>query len=463
MQSPGTKRSKILIVTHSPVLPTGTAETMRSIFNTLLKLHPDDYELHQLGLGHVGGAGKTTWPIYLTRVEVHPGKGWTMAKSDLDGRETFPIVLANLQPDIVFAFNDPQNLQHLCVERSKRQHRLVLYVHVDGFPAPPDYACLFASDKILTMSDFSRNALLAGHPGADSSNVDFLYAPADTRRFHPVCESERTTLRREWLPAWMPANAFILGWVGMNQWRKQPWVLYQVIHLLRTGHYLVCPDCQRVQLRSGDGPECEVDGGPEEAEAAPETGRVCAQCGSHQVDLAEPLTDIFLWLHMPRIQARDCWPTNVMHETYDVFPGRDIHYTEGLELLPNLSAEKMAALYQVWDALLYLSGGEGFGVPALEAMASELPVVYTDYSSHAEFLGKANAGLPVGGTLQPEPSTCTLRILADVGQALEAVRRLYFDPELRRGLGRSGRAFAEQISCKNQAERWHHIFQGANQ
>jgi glycosyltransferase involved in cell wall biosynthesis len=119
----------------------------------------------------------------------------------------------------------------------------------------------------------------------------------------------------------------------------------------------------------------------------------------------------------------------------------------------------MPVLYRLWDCLLFLSGGEGFGVPAWEAMASELPVIYTNYSSHAEFLRKANAGIPVGGILQPEPGSCILRLVPDVGQALDAVRRLYGDAKLRSSLGCRGRLLTENYSKELVAEKWHRLFQ----
>jgi len=123
MKPPGFECLRILIVTHSPVLPTGTAETTRSIFNTLLELYPDDYELHQVGLQHVGGVADAKWPIHLTRVEVHPSRRWILAKSDLNGEETLPTLLVRLKPDVVFAFNDPQDLEHLCVGMTERRAR----------------------------------------------------------------------------------------------------------------------------------------------------------------------------------------------------------------------------------------------------------------------------------------------------------------------------------------------------
>ena len=87
-----------------------------------------------------------------------------------------------------------------------------------------------------------------------------------------------------------------------------------------------------------------------------------------------------------------------------------------------------------------------------------LPVVYTNYSAHGEFLSRGNAGLPVGGILQPEPRTCIWRMVADVPQAIEAVRRLYFDRKLARELGANGRRFAGRFGRETQAEAWHQTF-----
>jgi len=92
-------------------------------------------------------------------------------------------------------------------------------------------------------------------------------------------------------------------------------------------------------------------------------------------------------------------------------------------------------------------------------MCCGLPVVYTDYSSHAEFLSAAKAGLAVDGVLQPEGTTAVWRSIGDVAQAVAAVRRLYDDRGLGRRLGANGRAFVEQYNLETQAERWHRIFQ----
>ncbi len=95
------------------------------------------------------------------------------------------------------------------------------------------------------MSEFSKDAIARCPDVAFQDKLDYMYSPADIARFSPACEAMKAEMRRDLLPAWMPQNAFLLGWVGRNQWRKQVWVQYKVLHYLRTGKYLVCQDCGR--------------------------------------------------------------------------------------------------------------------------------------------------------------------------------------------------------------------------
>jgi hypothetical protein len=50
------------------------------------------------------------------------------------------------------------------------------------------------------------------------------------------------------------------------------------------------------------------------------------------------------------------------------------------------SAEQLLALYNYADAFVFASRAEGWGLPALEAAATGLPLVSTYYSGHTEFL-----------------------------------------------------------------------------
>jgi glycosyltransferase involved in cell wall biosynthesis len=455
------KRLRILIITHSAVLPTGLAEVTRLVFDALLRKYPTRYEIEQIGLKHVEAVAVAApnWHIYPTKAAVRKDGRQGFSKCDLQGEETFRTLLPLVKPDIVFAFNDPQNLEYLCAGSTERTYKLILYVTFDGFPIPPDFNYLLKADRLITMSSFSRAAFLTSHQLNSSEKVAVIYPPADTSRFHPVSEKEKVELRREFLPRWMPSTAFVLGWVGLNQWRKQVWVLYEVMSLLRKGQYFVCTNCRRTALlHLGLTTRFLMEGAPGRLDQNPELSGTCPHCRTGHLEIAEPLDDIFLWLHMAD-GPNCCWPVDSLEKLYGLREGRDIYYTDRCSSTKHFRPDAMSRLYQLWDGLLYLSGGEGFGMPLFEAMSTGLPIIYTNYSSHAELVANANGGVPVGGLLLPEPHTCILRMVADLQQVLDATRMLYLDHELRWKLGANGREFTKRHSVDTQVDEWHQLFQ----
>jgi len=71
----------------------------------------------------------------------------------------------------------------------------------------------------------------------------------------------------------------------------------------------------------------------------------------------------------------------------EVRPGEfpKIHFLHG-----SMTQDEMAALYRhpKIKAFISLTRGEGFGLPLLEAAASGLPVIATNWSGHLDFMGK---------------------------------------------------------------------------
>lgn len=58
------------------------------------------------------------------------------------------------------------------------------------------------------------------------------------------------------------------------------------------------------------------------------------------------------------------------------------------------SHAEMTELYHRAHCLVWPSHGEGFGLPALEAMATGLPIITTKHSAHPEFLGSSATYVP---------------------------------------------------------------------
>jgi glycosyltransferase involved in cell wall biosynthesis len=455
-------KTKILIVTDSPVLPSGYAETTRLIFSNLLIKFPDQYEIHQLGLFQCYAVTTPKWPVYPTMTFKNRQGKLEFVPEDKYGEKTFFRILARVRPDVVFAFGDPHTVLYLCRSPKERSYRLILYLNFDGVPVAPHHGqILDNADLIFTKSEFSMQVAARCLPMIAREKLAYRYSPADTRRFSPVAEVTRAEMRRDLFPSWMPTDAFVLGWIGRNQWRKQVWVLYKVLHYLRSGEYLLCQSCERVSLFDWDPTrQADLNAVPLAVESRP--GRdynICGQCGSSNVEQAKPLADLFLWCHMAE-EHQSAWPSQVLEAQFGLSRDGDIYYTPDHGLKSALAPDDVPMLYRIWDGLLYLSGGEGFGLPAWEAMCAALPVVYTNYSAHGEFLARGRAGLPVSGILQPEEKSCIFRMVADVPQVIEAVRLLYFNRVLGREFGANGRAFAEQFGIDTQVEAWHRTFSG---
>ncbi len=60
-----------------------------------------------------------------------------------------------------------------------------------------------------------------------------------------------------------------------------------------------------------------------------------------------------------------------------------------LRVAGGVSDRELAALYQIADAALFVTGGEGFGFPILEAMHAGVPVITSSRSASAEIAGSA--------------------------------------------------------------------------
>ncbi len=107
--------------------------------------------------------------------------------------------------------------------------------------------------------------------------------------------------------------------------------------------------------------------------------------------------------------------------------------------------DELPLWYNAAGMLVYPSVYEGFGLPALEAMACGTPVIAANNSSLPEVVGEA--GLLVGAR--------------DVEALAHAIATLARDPELRIELSRRGRQRASGFSWRTTAQRTLNVYHNA--
>lgn len=110
----------------------------------------------------------------------------------------------------------------------------------------------------------------------------------------------------------------------------------------------------------------------------------------------------------------------------------------------------MNKLYNCFNVLLHSTGGEGFGLPLIEAQATGCPVVATDYTAMPEHIG---AGLTVPWSDYDVISTPGTRYaLADIDKMADALTRtMNADPEK---LAKKARSFAERFDWPATMDRY---------
>ncbi len=138
----------------------------------------------------------------------------------------------------------------------------------------------------------------------------------------------------------------------------------------------------------------------------------------------------------------------------------------GMTALKGFPRSKMNEIYNLMDVFFLSTSGEGFGIPIIEAMSCEVPVIATNFTTTHELVNENNAGFGVNlvgtdkvkaigpnGPLEMDSKeyddlvangTITgswevERGLIDINDAAEKTIQLYNNPALRAQMGLNGR------------------------
>jgi glycosyltransferase involved in cell wall biosynthesis len=109
--------------------------------------------------------------------------------------------------------------------------------------------------------------------------------------------------------------------------------------------------------------------------------------------LKEKIPNAVLFLHM---DPND--PANPMFQIANLITKFNVENRvifSGMKAHKGLGWDKMNDIYNLMDCFLLTTSGEGFGIPIIEAMSCEVPVLATDYTTTPELVIENNAGLGI--------------------------------------------------------------------
>lgn len=392
---------RILLSTYSAETHSSYGKVTRELWKRLRALNPD-WEVIQHGWMHRSHEA-VPWAIEETR-KVQTSQGVTLMPEDKYGQLSFEGVVQRFRPDIVWTVADPQMCDYMGQYRPRYKFKLIKHIPIDGAPVPPQWAdALKDCDLLVPVTDFACRALepLVGY------KPRFIYHGVDIDKYYPVAPSDRNRHS----VGNMTDKTFVLGFVGHSQWRKQNWNLFAVTRYMRDGAWALCKACDRVTLAELN--DINSTFGPVPTK--------CWYC-SGAVESYGP-QDVALWYHTYDRANADFQPSKL--KLVWGLEGSVI-FTSEMEADRGIPDSEMPYMFRMFDAYMSLSGGEGFCIPIIEAMASGVPVVYTDYSGQAEV--GAHGGLPVRpAILQPNFQEPVNRGIADLGAAIRQVWRLMSD------------------------------------
>src|SRR3989338_5176933 len=382
---------KVLIVSDSPNTPSGYGRVAGKIAAYLN--NQADGEVHFLGLQGFG------FPAYYSGThEERLGKPFLVHPrgKDPSGADLLAYYLKKLNPQALVSLGDLQQQNALMapITDSGWKGRWFPYTPYGTEMFVPTWACAKRAEKIIVPAQFAEK-LLKGHLGADK--VARIEHGVDCKAFKPLRKPDVRKARGL-------DGKFVVGAFGRNQLRKM-WV----------------------------------------------------QTVKGFAAFAKDKKDARLVLHTEELPFRDDsgqgWAFPSLLAKYGI---RDkVVFTGDLTEYLNrfyIDNEMLNELYNCLDVYGFLTGGEGFGLPALEAQAAGVVPVLTDYTTGKELCG--NHGLLVKPLALWENPTGIEWAVADEQEFAKHLQFLYDKPEERNKRGNQAREFAQGYDWEKVLPKW---------
>jgi len=439
---------KVLLNSYSAACRGSYGIATREIWMRILERCPD-IEVVQHGWFHYKPQEEVPWKIIPTNCPtVFPDKdGRIKGEGDIYGEETIEDVIKEVKPDLVWDLEDPWMNTKVAMLKRVYNYKLIYYCPVDGEPYPPRFGGrIAAADTVVAMSNYGAK-VLKNLPQMRERDVPVIYLGYDQHIFNQATKEERKIIRHQLSNGMLNNNDFVLGWVGKDQFRKQVWVLYALMHYLRSGEYIICKDCNRITHKEYD-PDNRKTRDPQ-TNVLYDTNYnydYCWHCKSRSIVNGLPRKNVYLWAHMVN-KPQTGYDLLHLAEIYKV--GDIIHVPDRMDE-QGVEAAEIAGLYNGFDAMVYPTGGEGFSMVALEANACGVPLIYSNYSAHAEFA----TGLPVKCNIFPEIKSQRFRAICVMDDLIKQTLTMINDTNTRHILSKRAIKSASKMTWDATIDQW---------
>lgn len=136
---------------------------------------------------------------------------------------------------------------------------------------------------------------------------------------------------------------------------------------------------------------------------------------------------------------------------------KKVRFTDSLLVGLGIPLKQLGTLYQAADVHLLSSYGEGFGVPTLQAAATGVVPLASDYTASRELVLGHGEAIRVRHFVQDQYGMrCAL---IDIDDAVSKLERLYRDRRLLQTKSDACIRFAEAYDWKRIVSRWHYLLQ----